>query len=309
MGANGGGVRGGNGRGPGGKVADVWAAAGMEHARAAASHQCATMDACRHSWKARVDAGDAMLDAAVANGRVVGREGGRVSRGAIAETSMAMQRAIDALDRAAVEFSLASKLSAATADGWARAEEALGRAGHGWVRTAREQSDEARQMAQTLGRWADKSRLLARMFRRSAGEWVADTAEWKDGGRPPVDMDRWMEKQGALVKVANDERAMAENMARCTDAAAKVAAEELARVITEARRRRGAAVLAASTMTARTKGAAPGGASGSDALGEAAEALDEGVDAANQAMQDCQHAAPGRHRPSRSPAEKCADKC
>lgn len=284
----GGGGSSGSGGNPGGDVADVWAAAGMEHARAAAAYQCATMDACRHSWKARVDVGNAMRDAAVANGRVAGEgEGGRVSRGAIAEVGRAMQHGIDALDSAAVEFSLAAKLSAAAADGWARAEEALGRAGHGWAGTAREQSDEARLMAQTLRGWEKKSRMSADALRRSAGEWVEGTAEWRDGGRLPADRDQWMERQGELVDVANDELTMAREMARSTDTAARVATKDLARVATEARRQRGAAALAVEKITsARAAAASGGGGPGSDALREAVDALQEGVDAASQAVRD-----------------------
>lgn len=224
----------------------MWAAAGMAHARAAALHQCATIDACRHSWAARGDAADAMKKAAVANGRVVGRGdgGGRINRGAIAESAAALQRAVDALDRAAVEFGLAAKLSKESADEWARAGEALARARHWRADNAKERSDEAQKMARTLGMWAKRSRGSAGTLGRSAEEWVADTADWKDGEEAEVDMDAWMERQGGLVEVADAEQSMADTMMRSTDEAARVAAGDLKRVAAEAEQRLGAAARA-----------------------------------------------------------------
>ena len=219
----------------------MWAAAGMAHARAAALHQCATIDACRHSWAARADAGDAMKTAAVASGRVVGGggdgDGNRISRGAIAESTAALQRAMDALDRAAVEFGLAAKLSKESADEWARAEAALARAGHGLARVAKERSDEAKKMARTLGTWAKNSRGSAGTLGRSAEEWVADTADWKDGEEAEFDRDEWMERQGRLLEAADAARSLAEAMARSTDDAARVAAGDLERVAAETEER------------------------------------------------------------------------
>ena len=261
------------------EAADVWAAAGMAHARAAALHQCATIDACRHSWAARIDAGDAMKKAAVANGRVVGRGkgGGRISRDAIAESAAALQRAVDALDRAAVEFGLAAKLSEESADGWARAEAALGRAGHRLARVAKERSDEAHKMARTLGAWAKKSRGSAGTLGRSAGEWVADTADWKDGEEAEVDMDAWMERQGGLVAVADTERSMAEAMVRSTDEAARVAAGDLERVAAETEQRLGAAVRAGDG------GNGPRTMSSLRDMRDAEAALKDGLEAAEKA--------------------------
>ena len=287
VGRNGGG---GNGNGGGtiaGAVEDVWAAAGMEHARAAAMHQCSTMDACQHSWMARVDAGDAMRDAAVANGRVVGESGGRISRGAIAENAAAMDRAADALDRAAVEFRMASKLSVMAADGWARAAKALERSRHGEASAVHSRSDDARKMAQTLEAWAEKSRLSAVDFRRSAGEWVRDTAKWPDGSMFDGDRDEWMKSQGVLLSVAGEERTMGEKMLKSTDETAQVAACDLRQIAAEADRRTGAAELAAANaVAAATAVPASVDRAGFDAMREAAAALREGMEAARQAAKD-----------------------
>lgn len=258
--------------------ADVWAAAGMAHARAAALHQCATLDACRHSWAARSDAGDAMKKAALANGRVVGAVGGRICRGAIAESAAELRRAVDALDAAGVEFGLAAKLSKESADGWARAGAALARAGHRTARTARERSEEARKMAQTLGMWAKRTRGSSSELGRSAGEWVADTAGWRDGDDLEVDRDAWMERQGELVAVADAELSMAEAMVRRTDEAARAADGDLERVAAEAERR-----LAAAARAADDGGGESAASSSSSGLQEAEAALRDGVEAAGRA--------------------------
>ena len=262
------------------KAEDVWAAAGMEHARAAALHQCATLDACRHSWAARVDGGGALGDAAGANGRVVGGEGNTVSRSAIAETGSAMQRAVDALDRAAVEFGLAARLSGMSADGWRMAENAFARAGNGeWRRIARGRSDEARKMAKTLNTWAERSRSAAGTLGQSARGWVDDTADWEDGAEMEGGAGRWMERQGQLQAVADRERGHAEEMARETDGAARVAAEDLARIAIEAGRRTasvGGWADAAARAEARDR-------AGTGALREAADALKDAMEAARQA--------------------------
>ena len=262
------------------EAADVWAAAGMAHARAAALHQCATIDACRHSWAARGDAADEMKKAAVANGRAVGgggRGGGRISRDAIAESGAALHRAVDALDRAAVEFGLAAKLSKESADGWARAEAALARAGHRLARVARTRSDEAREMAHMLGTWAKGSRDSAGTLGRSAGEWVADTADWKDGEEAEVDMDAWMERQGGMVGVADTARSMAEDMARTADEAARVAAGDVERVAAEAE------PLLAAAARAGDGGNGCSTASSTRELRDAEAALRAGMEAAERA--------------------------
>ena len=258
----------------GGAAADVWAAAGMGHARAAALHRCAALDACLHSWAARVDGSGALGDAADARGRIVGGEGNTVSRSAIAATGAAMQRGVDALDRAAVEFGLAARLSGMAADGWDMAEKAFARAGYDkWERTARERSGEGRKMARTLGAWAERSRSTAGTLGQSAGEWVAGTADWPDGAVMEGGRGRWTDRQGELQAAARRERGHAEEMVRQTHAAARVAAGDLERIILEAGRRTDALGWVASAADR---------AESAD-LREAAAALGEGMEAARQA--------------------------
>ena len=261
--------------GQGGYMAeDVWTAAGMEHARAAALHQCAAMDACRHSWAARVDVGRALGDAAGANGRIVGGAGNRVSRSAIAETGAAMQRAVDALERASAEFGLAARLSGMSAGGWDMAERAFASAGRGeWRRTARERFDEARRLEGALKEWADRSRSAACTVDESARGWVDDTADWKDGAEMDGDVGRWMETQGQMQAVADRDLKYAEEMARETDAAVRAAAEDLERITIEAGRRTAALGWVPSAA----------GHAESDEARRAAAALKEGMEAAVRA--------------------------
>ena len=241
----------------------------MAQARAGAAHQCATLDACRHAWAARASAGSAMQMAADANGRIVGRAGGLVSRSAIAETAAAMQRAVDALEAAAAEFGQAARLSAATAQWWARAAKSLGRGGLGEMATAaRERDEEARKMVRTLDRWSRASRQEARGFQKSASGWVANTAGWKDGHRMDriADRDGWMASRSAMRRAADAERSRAEDMERQTAWGARAAAGELARVAADSDRR----------------AAALGVLDGPDAQ-EAAAAWTEGMEAAGRA--------------------------
>ena len=167
---------------------------------------------------------------------------------------------------------MSAKLSDMAADEWVRAERALARAGNRWGRTARERSDEARKMAATLRSWAEGSRMSAGGLRQSASDWVAHTADWGGGSIQDGDRDKWVEKQGAMQAVADDETAIAERMLRSTVAAATVAAGDLERIASEAGRRTVAAATAAAADTA-----------GSDELREAAAALKEGMAAAEQA--------------------------
>lgn len=221
-----------------------------------------------------MDGGGALKDAAGARGRIVGGAGNTVSRSAIAATGAAMQRGIDALDRAAVEFGLAARLSGMAADGWDMAEKAFARAGYGrWERTARERSGEARKMARTLGAWAERSRSSAASLGRSAREWVGGTAKWEDGAVMDGGRGRWMERQGELRAAAGRERGHAEEMARQTGAAARVAAGDLERIAFEAGRRTAALGWAASDADHAESGE----------LREAGAALREGMEAARQA--------------------------
>ena len=259
----------------------------MAQARAAAAHQCATLDACRHAWAAKVNAGREMQRAADANGRVVGGGsgsggsggsgaaggGGQASKRAIAETAAAMHRAVDALEGAAVEFSQAARLSGAAADWWARAAAALGRSGlAGAERAARERGEEARKMARTLDDWAGNSRHAARKLGAAAAGWVEDTADWEDGCRMDGGgRDEWMASRDAMREAADGERAMAEDMERQTAGAARVAAGELARVAADSDRRAAAA-----------RGELEGEEGGPGAR-EAAAAWKEGMEAAERA--------------------------
>ena len=183
-----------------------------------------------------------MQRAASANRRVVGGDG-QVSKRAIAETAAAMQRAVDAPEAAAAEFSQAARLSGVTADWWARAAGALGRGGlAGTERAARERAEESRKMVRTLDQWAGKSRHAARKFMEAAAGWVADTAEWGDGCRMDGSVrDEWAASKDAMREAADRERAMAEEMERQTAGAARAAAGELARVAADSDRRAAAA--------------------------------------------------------------------
>ena len=234
---------GGGGGREAGEAAEVWAAAGVEHARAASGRQCAALDACWHAWTAKAASGEAMLKAADANGRVGAGAGNRVSRGAIAEAAAAMRQAIDAMDRAAVEFRQTANLSSAAADGWARAEESLVRAGlAGRGRAARDRSDEARRMTQTMEALADQSRASADRFREAADGWVAYTADWEDGDEIAGDRSMWLARRGEVEAVVDDERARAVEMARRTQEAARLAEGELARITADSKMLTAAAV-------------------------------------------------------------------
>lgn len=262
---------GGGGGQKAGKAAEVWAAAGMEHARAASGRQCAALDACWHAWTAKAAAGEAMLNAIHANGRVAGVEGGRISRDAIAEAAAAMQRGIDALDRAAVEFSQAASLSTVAADWWARAEETLARAGRaGRGRAARDRSDEARKMTQIMEEHADHSRTSADRFRKAADGWVAHTSDWEDGEEVAGRRSLWLARRDEVKAVVDDERARAEGMARRTQEAARLAEGELARMTADSK-----------MLTAEVVGRLEG-------LGtpDAVAALREGMERAKQAVSD-----------------------
>ena len=208
-----------------------------------------------------------MQAAADANGRIVGRAGGRVSGSAIAQTAAAMQRAVDALEGAAAEFGQAARLSAATAQWWARAAKSLGRGGvDGMVPVARERDEEARKMAKTFDRWAGSSRKEARRFQKSASGWVKSTGDW-DGCRMDRggDRDGWKARTNAMRKAADAERARAEDMERQTARGARAAAGELAQVAADSDRR-----------------AAQGALDGPDAQ-KAAAAWREGMEAAGRA--------------------------
>ena len=253
-----------------GRAAAVWAAAGTAYARAAAARQCAVIDACWHAWKAKVDAGRAMGRVAAANGRVV-RYGNRADRAAVAEATSEMHRTVDALERAAVEFRQAAKLSDAAADGWARAAAALARAGMAErERAARELSGEARKLTHTVEVWADMTGAEAARLGREAGQWVEYTADWEDGCGLAGSRDEWMKRRDKMQTAADREREMAEEMEQRTAEAAETAAGDLRRAAAEAE---------------RYAAAARGDLASPDAQ-EAAAALRDGTDEARRADRD-----------------------
>ena len=208
-------------------VSDVWGAAGMEHARAASARQCAAIDACRLAWAAEAESGSALGELVRANDAIVAGPGGSVRRGPIADAAAALRRTIDAIERAAVEFSLASKLSDVAADGWERAAKALGRAGLAdRAGAARVRAGEAREMARGMDGHAARSRKSAGTFGKAADGWVAQTADWKDGDMLAGGADGWPERRGGAMGIADERKKMAEEMERRTRKAARRAGEE-----------------------------------------------------------------------------------
>ena len=212
-------------------VADVWGAAGMEHARAASARQCAAIDACRLAWAAEAESGSALRELVGANDEIVAGPGGRIRRGPIADAAAALRRTIDAIERAAVEFSQASKLSDAAADGWERAAKALGMAGLAdRAGEARSRAGEAREMARGMEGHAARSRASAATFGQAADRWVANSAEWEDGDVVASGTDGWKERRGGALDIAEGRQKMAEDMERRTRNAARTAEEESAQL-------------------------------------------------------------------------------
>ena len=180
-----------------------------------------------------------------------------------------MQRGIDALERAAVEFSQAAKLSHLTADEWGLAREALARSRlDGIAQAALDRSDEARSMARTMDRYAEHSRASAGRMSRAAGRWVKHTSEWKDGDRLAGARGAWLAGRGEMQAAADGEHARAVKMAQGTLATARTAEDELARLTADAK-----------GLTAE----AFGRLSGLDAP-DAVAALREGMEAASRAV-------------------------
>ena len=250
--------------------AAVWAAAGTAYAHAASAMHCAVMDACRHAWTAKVDAGRAMGDAAASHGRVVGADN-TVNGRAVGETATAMRRTVDAIERSAVEFGQAARLSTATADAWEHAGEALGRAGlDDRARAVRGLSDEARDMARTLGGMADMSRERAALLGQNAAEWVRDTSDWEDGCELVGKRDAWMASGDALQAAATEERVRSDEMLQSTERVVREAAGDLEKVAAEA---------------GRFADAVNGRLDGAD-VQEAAAAWREGREAAAKAVRD-----------------------
>ena len=252
-------------------AADVWSAAGMEQARAASARQCAAIDACRHAWTAEAESGTALLEVVRANDGIVAGPGGGVRRGPIADAAAALRRSIDAMERAAVEFSQASKLSDVAADGWGRAAEAFGRAGTiDRIRAARDRADEARKMARGMEGHAARSRASAASFEEAANGWVARSAEWEDGDTVVRGSDGWPERRDRAQGVAEGRRARAEDMAQRTLAAARLAEAESAHLAA------GTKSLTAGAVALLKNLHAP----------EAAAALRDGMEAASRAVRD-----------------------
>ena len=212
-------------------VADVWGAAGMEHARAASARQCAAIDACRLAWEAEAESGSALRELVGANDEIVAGPGGSIRRGPIADAAAALRHTIDAIERAAVEFSQASKLSDAAADGWERAAKALGTAGLAdRAGAARSRAGEAREMARGMDGHAKRSRASAATFGQAADKWVANSAEWEDGDVVASGTDGWKERRGGALDIAEGRRKMAEEMEERTRNAARMAEEESAQL-------------------------------------------------------------------------------
>lgn len=263
-------------------TATVWTAAGMEHARAASARQCAALDACWHGWTAQAEGAGAIVKAVRANRRAVSGVGGRAGRkGAAAEAVSGMQRAIDVVDGAGVEFSQAAKLSDIAADGWARAEGAFGRAGQAERRRAAHgRSDEARKMARAMEVYAARSRESAGRLRSAADGWVTTAARLGSGEGPVADVvagegirDIWLARRDEMIEAADGKRRRAVEMARRTRVSAKMAEIESARMAADSK------VLTEGAM-ARLKNElyAP----------NAAAALREGMEAASRAVMDRQ---------------------
>lgn len=243
----------------------------MEHARAASARQCAAIDACRHAWTAEAESGAALLDVVRANDGIVAGPGGSVRRGPIADAAAALKRSIDAMERAAVEFSQASKLSDVAADGWGRAAEAFGRAGTAdRTRAARDRADEARGMARGMEGHAARSRASAASFGRAADGWVAESAGWEDGDTVVRGSDGWQERRDRARGVAEGRRARAEDLAQRTLEAARLAEAESAHLAA------GTRSLTAGAVALLEKVHAP----------EAAAALRDGMEAASRAVRD-----------------------
>ena len=206
------------------RAADVWGVAGMEHARAASARQCAAIDACRLAWAAEAESGGALRDLVRANDAIVDGPGGGIRRGPIADAAAALRRTIDAIERAAVEFSQASKLSVVAADEWERAAHAFDRAGLvDKPRAARCRADEARKMARGMEGQAARSRKSADTFGKAADGWVARTADWEDGDRACCGMGGWAERRGGALDMADRRRKRAEDMERSTQESARLA--------------------------------------------------------------------------------------
>ena len=253
-------------------AADVWGAAGMEHARAASARQCASVDACRLAWAAEAESGDALCELVRANDAIVDGPGGSIRRGPIADAAAALRRTIDAIERAAVEFSQASKLSDVAAGGWERAAHAFDRAGlAGKARAARGRSDEARMMARGMEKQAARSRSSADTFGKAADGWVARTAGWEDGDRISCGMDEWRKRRGGALDMANDRRKRAEDMGRRIRDSARLAEAESAHMAS-----RTGAVTAAAVAWLEGRQDEP----------EARAALEEGMAEAERAVRD-----------------------
>ena len=268
---DGGGGGGGDSLTEDGDVEDVWGAAGMEHARAASARQCAAIDACRHAWAAEAESGGALRELVGANDEIVAGPGGRIRRGPIADAAAALRRTIDAIERAAVEFSQASKLSDVAADGWERAAKALGMAGLAdRAGAARGRAGEAREMARGMEGHAARSRASAETFGQAADRWVANSAEWEDGDVVASGADGWQERRGGALDIADERKKMAEEMERRTRDAARRAEEESAQMNANA-----------DVLTA----AAVAWLEGRDEP-EAKAALEEGIEAAARAARD-----------------------
>ena len=261
----------------------VWAAAGIEYARAASAHQRASLDACWHAWMAQGRGAGSIVKAIRANGRAASATGGRAGRrGALAEAGAEMQRGMDAIEGSAVEFSQTAKLSGMAADAWDRAEYAFARAPHGErARAAHGRSAEARRMAKEMKRYEVRSRASARKMKSAIDGWVASTAAWGDfdgpvggggsGGEESDGRRVWLARRDEMAGAADEKRAKAEELARRTMVSARMVEVEGARMAADSK-----------ALTARAIGRLD---EGLDAP-EAAAALREGMEAAGRAAMD-----------------------
>ena len=263
-------------------AADVWTAAGVEHARAASARQCAALDACWHAWTAQAEGAGAIVRAVRANRRAVSGVGGRAGRkGAAAEAVSEMQRAIDVVEGAGVEFSQAAKLSDIAAGGWARAGDALGRAGRDErCRAARDRSDEASKMARAMEVYAARSRESAAKLRSAADGWVTTAARLGSGDGPVADVvagegmrDKWLARRDEMIEAADGKREMAVEMARRTRMSARMAEAESAQLAADSK-----VFTAGAVARLKNELHAP----------DAAAALREGMEAASKAVMDRQ---------------------
>lgn len=250
----------------------VWAAAGAAHVWAATAHRLAAWDAYAHAWQAKADAGSALYDSTVANGRVVDKDN-RVGRMAIGLTIAENDRAADAMARAAVEFRLTSKLSKSTEDAWAMAADAYKMAGlDERVQVARDRARAARRLGQAADKWAARTDMVLHKFRRSSDRWAADMGKMRDG-------DEWV----------GDRADRARALAQMTE----IAEYERDRPAELAKKYRDGTCVAAASHLRRAAAAAERAAESVRALLEDAQ-VREAADALRDAMAAARMAASGR---------------